>query len=132
MLQIPVERSTSPFPTLSSVAQNQITRISPRLVHLWSYYYIDTSLKPLFSDADLTSLDQSEFLLVGHSRAVANLSLGQITLDPIKVNVSTSLNGLKGLQGLTTIEGVDVTGGSQDAINLGINGKDFHVCSVYD
>lgn len=60
---------------------------------------------------------------MGQSRAIANLSIGQITLDPIKVNVSTSLQGLQGLKGMTTIENVDVTGGTQTGINLGIKGK---------
>ncbi|KAG6891741.1 hypothetical protein C0992_006161 [Termitomyces sp. T32_za158] len=48
-------------------------------------------------------------------------SLRQITLDSIKVNVTTALNGLKGLKGLTTIEKVDVQGGTQGGINLGID-----------
>ncbi|KAJ7143355.1 hypothetical protein C8R43DRAFT_1089003 [Mycena crocata] len=47
------------------------------------------------------------FRLVGNSRTVANLSIGQITLDPIKVTVSTSLKGLQGLKGMTTINTVD-------------------------
>ncbi len=51
------------------------------------------------------------------------MSIGQITLDPIKVNVSTQLLGLQGLKGLTTIDSVDVLGGTPDAINLGISGK---------
>ncbi|KAG6908393.1 hypothetical protein DXG01_004822 [Tephrocybe rancida] len=71
-------------------------------------------------NANLTSLSAAEFRLVGNSHAVANTSLGQITLNAIKVNVSTSLNGLQGLKGLTTIKSVDVQGGTQDAINLGI------------
>jgi len=73
-------------------------------------------------------MDIAEFRLIGQSRAVANMSIGQITLDPIKVNVSTTLNGLKGLKGLTTIKSVDVQGGSQDGINLGIDGQ-LHLCS---
>ncbi|KAJ3518119.1 hypothetical protein NLJ89_g70 [Agrocybe chaxingu] len=68
----------------------------------------------------LTNSDVAEFRLVGESRAIANMSIGQITLDPIKVNVSTSLKGLQGLKGMTTIESVDVTGGSTAGINLGI------------
>jgi hypothetical protein len=60
--------------------------------------------------------------MVGNSRAVANTSLGQITLDPIKVNVTTSLNGLQGLNGYTTIDSVDVLSGTQQALNLGIDG----------
>jgi len=51
------------------------------------------------------------------------MSIGQITLDPIKVNVSSSLRGLKGLQGLTTIQSVDVLGGTASAIDLGISGN---------
>ncbi|KIK03552.1 hypothetical protein K443DRAFT_676725 [Laccaria amethystina LaAM-08-1] len=64
-------------------------------------------------NTDLTTQDIANFFLVGQSRAIANLSIGQITLDPIKVNVSTSLQGLQGLKGMTTIENVDVTGGTQ-------------------
>ncbi|KAG5340678.1 hypothetical protein C0989_000828 [Termitomyces sp. Mn162] len=71
-----------------------------------------------------------EFFLVGSSRAVANTSLGQITLDAIKVNVSTSLSGLKGLKGLTTIESVDVQTGHQNGINLGIGVSIFNPSSI--
>ncbi|KAF9245017.1 hypothetical protein BU15DRAFT_85819 [Melanogaster broomeanus] len=72
-------------------------------------------------NAELTDSKTTEFLMVGNSRAVANTSLGQITLDPIKVNVTTSLNGLQGLNGFTTIGSVDVLGGTQQALNLGID-----------
>jgi hypothetical protein len=72
---------------------------------------------------ELTDSTTTDFLLVGNSRAVANMSIGQITLDPIKVNVSTSLNGLQGLKGYTTIGSVDVMGGTQQALNLSIDGK---------
>lgn len=87
---------------------------------------------PAFSkfNADLTRLDVAEFRLVGQSRAVATMSIGQITLDPIKVNVSTTLNGLKGLQGLTTIKSVDVQGGSKDGINLAIDVSIFNPSSL--
>lgn len=78
-------------------------------------------------DANLTSSDIAEFRLVGNSRAIANLSIGQITLDPIKVNVSTHLQGLQGLKGMTQIEGVDVAGGTTDHINLNINGNGIHL-----
>lgn len=53
---------------------------------------------------------------------MAKTNLGNITLDSIKVNVSTTLNGLQGLKGMTTIDTVDVMGGSTDAINLDIGG----------
>ncbi|KAH9038716.1 hypothetical protein EDB85DRAFT_2072661 [Lactarius pseudohatsudake] len=63
----------------------------------------------------------SHFRLEGHARAVANMSLGTLTLDPIKFNISSGLWGLKGLQGLVSIDGVDVLGGTQDAMSLAIN-----------
>ncbi|EIW82896.1 hypothetical protein CONPUDRAFT_101346 [Coniophora puteana RWD-64-598 SS2] len=72
-------------------------------------------------NAYLTDTNTAEFYLVGGSKAVANTSIGQITLDPIEVNVSTSLLGLQGLQGRTTIGGVDVLGGTTQALQLGIN-----------
>lgn len=65
----------------------------------------------------------AEFLLVGQSRAVANTSIGEITLDSIAVNVTTTLKGLQGLRGLTTIGSVDVTGGTSQGINLAIGGN---------
>ncbi|KXN90203.1 hypothetical protein AN958_04693 [Leucoagaricus sp. SymC.cos] len=72
-------------------------------------------------NVNLTDTEMAEFRLVGNSSAIANLSIGQITLDPIKVNVSTHLLGLQGLKGMTVIEGVDVAGGTTDHINLNIN-----------
>jgi hypothetical protein len=75
------------------------------------------------ADTELTDSITTSFLMVGNSRAVANMSIGQITLDPIKVNVSTSLGGLQGLKGYTTIGAVDVVGGTQQALNLSIDGE---------
>ncbi len=51
------------------------------------------------------------------------MSVGQLTLDPIKFNVSASLDGLQGLKGMTKIDDVDVQGGTEDGITLGINGE---------
>ncbi|KAI0063538.1 hypothetical protein BV25DRAFT_1915044 [Artomyces pyxidatus] len=78
---------------------------------------------PHFSqfNADLTDLMYEDFRLEGHARAVADMSLGQLTLDPINFNVSTGLWGLKGLQDLVEIDGVDVLGGTSEAMTLGIN-----------
>ena len=69
----------------------------------------------------LFKLRNVAFQLVGHARAIANLSLGQVTLDPIKFNVTSGLEGLEGLQGLTVINGVDVVGGTTTGITLAIN-----------
>ena len=63
------------------------------------------------------------FQLEGRARAIANMSIGQITLDPIKFNVTSGLNGLQGLKSLVSIDSVDVLGGSTEAIHLGIGGE---------
>ncbi|THH12496.1 hypothetical protein EW146_g7640 [Bondarzewia mesenterica] len=83
---------------------------------------------PYFSqfNADLTDLFRSNFRLEGHARAVANMSIGEITLDPIKFNVSSGLNGLQGLKNMVRIEEVDVLGGTSDGLNLGINVSIFN------
>ena len=116
--------------TLSS--QTQISRVlTPNALHLLllvSYCLVQAygQLILCYPDANLTSSDIAEFRLVGNSSATANLSIGQITLNPIKVNVSTQLFGLQGLKGMTHIEGVDVVGGTADHINLNINGNYLH------
>lgn len=66
-------------------------------------------------------MDYEHFQLEGHGSAVADMSLGTLTLDPIKFNVSSGLWGLKGLQGLVSIDGVDILGGTQEAMSLAIN-----------
>ena len=50
------------------------------------------------------------------------MSIGQITLDPIKFNVTSGLSGLQGLKDMVTIGTVDVVGGSTGAIHLAIPG----------
>ena len=72
---------------------------------------------------NLTDSKTTPFQLEGHARALANTSIGQITLDPIKFNVSSGLSGLQGLEGRVTIDSVDVLGGSAEAIHLGIGGE---------
>ncbi|KDR75403.1 hypothetical protein GALMADRAFT_553913 [Galerina marginata CBS 339.88] len=79
---------------------------------------------------ELTNSAVAEFRLVGQSQAVATTNLGQITLDSIKVNVSTTLNGLQGLKGMTTINKVDVTGGTANGIDLGIAVSIFNPSSL--
>lgn len=66
-------------------------------------------------------MDYEHFQLEGYASAVANMSIGTLTLNPIKFNVSSGLWGLKGLNGLVSIDGVDVLGGTQDALSLGTN-----------
>ncbi|KAK7064212.1 hypothetical protein R3P38DRAFT_3165227 [Favolaschia claudopus] len=68
----------------------------------------------------LTNQAVAPFRLVGHSRTIAQMGIGNITLDPINVDVQTSLKGLQGLKGMATIETVDVKGGTSDGITLGI------------
>jgi hypothetical protein len=83
---------------------------------------VPTPEHPTFAtfNTDLTNRAVAPFLLVGHSRTIAQTGVGNITLDPINVNVSTSLKGLQGLKGMATIETVDVKGGTTDGITLGI------------
>jgi hypothetical protein len=73
----------------------------------------------------------TEFQLIGNSKAIANMSIGQVTLNPIRVNVTTGLWGLKGLQGgLTIIKSVDVTGGTTEAITLSIDTAIYNPSSL--
>lgn len=72
----------------------------------------------------------TSFQLIGNSKAVANTSIGLITLDPIMVNVTTSLYGLKGLKDLTVITSVDVVGGTTDAITLNIGTNIYNPSSL--
>ncbi|KAJ7251753.1 hypothetical protein B0H12DRAFT_1234031 [Mycena haematopus] len=83
---------------------------------------VPTPEHPTFAtfNTDLTNQALAPFRLVGHSRTIAQTAIGNITLDPINVNVSTSLKGLQGLKGMATIETVDVQGGTADGITLGI------------
>lgn len=60
------------------------------------------------------------FQLVGSSRAVTTLPIGKLVLDPIKFNVTSGLNGLQGLKDDTVVVAVDVLGGEQSHMNLGL------------
>ncbi|KAF8314052.1 hypothetical protein DL93DRAFT_2167525 [Clavulina sp. PMI_390] len=63
----------------------------------------------------------SDFQLVGFAQAVTELSIGTLTLNPIDFNVSTSLQGLNSLNTKpTTINSVDVVGGTSDYIAIDI------------
>ncbi|KAF7298203.1 hypothetical protein HMN09_01042200 [Mycena chlorophos] len=72
-------------------------------------------------NTDLTQESLAPFRLVGNSVATAKMAIGNITLNPIKVNVTTSLKGLQGLQGMVTIGNVDVQGGTTEGITLSID-----------
>ena len=76
-------------------------------------------------DTLITDKGLAEFSLIGNSSAIANMSVGVLKLDPIKVNVTTSLQGLRGLNDMVKINSVDVTGGTKDAIVLDIDGEDY-------
>lgn len=127
-LSTPVGASHSSISVLSSTDTEGLINISISNTNL----SCPESQHPTFStfNANLTSLDKANFRLIGRSRAVASMGIGQITLDPIKVNVSTSLNGLQGLKGFTIIKNVDVQGGTTNAINLAINVSIFNPSSL--
>ena len=90
---------------------------------LFSSNATDPNLPPLPLDTLITDKDLAEFSLIGNSSAIANMSVGVLKLDPIKVNVTTSLQGLQGLNNMVKINSVDVTGGTKDAIVLDIDGE---------
>lgn len=81
-------------------------------------------------DANLTSQEELKFRLVGNSKTVARMNIGNITLDPIKVDVETSLRGMRGLKDLVSINSVDVTGGTEEGIQLSIGGKIIYLPSI--
>ena len=114
--------------SLQTRTSRVLTLNTLHLLLLVSYCLVQAygQLIPSYPDANLTSSDIAEFRLIGNSSATANLSIGQITLNPIKVNVSTQVLGLQGLEGMTLIEGVDVVGGTTDHINLNVNGNCLH------
>lgn len=71
----------------------------------------------------LTDTDVSTFQLIGGAKAISELPIGKITLNSIKFNVTSSLEGLQGLQGSTVIHSVDVAGGTSEHILLNIGCK---------
>ncbi|TFY75371.1 hypothetical protein EWM64_g8642 [Hericium alpestre] len=76
---------------------------------------------PDANHGDFSAFSTTDFQLVGHSRAVANMSIGTLTLDPINFNVTSGLNGLRGLKDMVDISHVDVLGGTSDGLIIGIN-----------
>ncbi|KAF8972948.1 hypothetical protein BDZ97DRAFT_1691577 [Flammula alnicola] len=117
-LSTPLGASTSSISVMNSADTSGSINISIADTRLT----VPDSQHAAFSafNVDLTNSNVTEFRLVGTSRAVANMSIGQITLDGIKVNVSTTLNGLEGLKGMTTIDSVDVAGGTTSGIDLNL------------
>ncbi|KAI0668274.1 hypothetical protein C8Q78DRAFT_1081656 [Trametes maxima] len=123
-LSTPAGRSTSDIKVINSTFTQGIINITIE----------DTALNvpdpshPVFSsfNANLTAAKHTPFQLQGHARAVANMSIGQVTLDPIRFDVTSGLDGLQGLDNLVNIGGIDVVGGTEDAINLGINVSIFN------
>jgi hypothetical protein len=128
--EIHVLGSTNTSGTINITIENTaLSVVEPNKPHFssfsMSYSQLSSGCRNSFllrtTDAELTDLDYEHFRLEGNARAVANMSIGTLTLDPIKFNVSSGLWGLKGLKGLASIDGVDVLGGTQDALSLGIN-----------
>ncbi|KAG8833980.1 hypothetical protein FRC17_009762 [Serendipita sp. 399] len=78
----------------------------------------------------LTQSRQATFQLVGSAKTVATLPIGTITLDPIKFNVTSTLDGLQGLNGYTHINGVDMTGGTSDYLELSIDVNIYNPSSL--
>ncbi|KAI0370690.1 hypothetical protein BV20DRAFT_966193 [Pilatotrama ljubarskyi] len=123
-LSTPIGKSTSDIKVINSTFTQGTINISIE----------DTALSvpdpshPVFSqfNANLTATEHTPFQLQGHARAIANMSIGQVTLDPIKFDVASGLDGLQGLQNLVKIADVDVMGGTSDAIQLGINVSIFN------
>ncbi|KAI0354382.1 hypothetical protein OH77DRAFT_1404952 [Trametes cingulata] len=123
-LSTPIGKSTSDIKVVNSTFTQGTINISIE----------DTALSvpdpshPVFSqfNANLTATDHTPFQLQGHARAIANMSIGQVTLDPIKFDVTSGLDGLQGLRNLVKIADVDVVGGTSDAIQLGINVSIFN------
>ncbi|KAJ7928639.1 hypothetical protein B0H13DRAFT_1968281 [Mycena leptocephala] len=117
-LSTPIGASTSSISVINSTSTTGVVNINIANTNLSS----PDPDHPTFStfNTDLTNLAVAPFRLVGHSRTIAQMAIGNITLDPINVNVSTSLKGLQGLKGMATIESVDVQGGTTDGITLGI------------
>ncbi|KAJ7668375.1 hypothetical protein DFH06DRAFT_1181491 [Mycena polygramma] len=117
-LSTPLGASTSQISVLGPTNTSGVVDINISNTNLTS----PNADHPAFStfNTDLTNMAVAPFRLIGHSRTIAQMAIGNITLDPINVNVSTSLNGLQGLKGMATIESVDVQGGTTDGITLGI------------
>ncbi|KAF9071074.1 hypothetical protein BDP27DRAFT_1419362 [Rhodocollybia butyracea] len=118
-LSTPEGASTSSISVVNSTFTSGVINITIANTNL----SVPDPEEPNFSqfNANITSLDTVNFQLVGQSKAVANLSIGQITLDPIKFSVPSSLGGLAGLNGFTTIHNVDVVGGTTEGITLNIS-----------
>ncbi|KAL5507074.1 hypothetical protein ACEPAH_6530 [Sanghuangporus vaninii] len=118
-LSTPLGASTSDIRVLSPTDTQGTINITIQDIAL----SIPDEQHSLFSQftTDLTLSTRSAFQLVGNAHAIANLSVGQVTLDPIKFNVTSGLDGLGGLQNDVTITGVDVVGGTTDGVTLAIN-----------
>ncbi|KAI0643298.1 hypothetical protein C8Q79DRAFT_1012595 [Trametes meyenii] len=123
-LSTPAGRSTSDIKVINSTFTQGIINITIENTAL----NVPDPSHSVFSsfNANLTAARHTPFQLQGHARAVANMSIGQVTLDPIKFDVTSGLDGLQGLDNLVNIGGVDVVGGTEDAINLGINVSIFN------
>ncbi len=126
----PLEVPSDSHPFFSQFSEWCPRRVKERKRTLTRHRYgidrscVSVSITPRDFFADVIGdLSSPEFRLIGHARAIANLSIGQLTLNPINFNVTSNLDGLRGLQNDTIISSVDVVGGTHEAILLAINGK---------
>ena len=118
-LSSPLSPATSDIQTVSS----SLTRGTIDITLAESPLQVPANAHSQFAsfNADLTQGQEATFQLVGKAKTIAQLPIGLITLDPIKFNVTSKLAGLRGLNGYTWVDGVDVMGGTTEYLKLAIN-----------
>jgi hypothetical protein len=80
---------------------------------------------------NLTGASLYEFNVAGNATVVASTPIGVVKLANVPLNAVTSLNGLQHLNSTaTTINGLDVTGGTTDSLIMAINCTMFNPSSV--
>ncbi|KAG8787307.1 hypothetical protein FRB91_009037 [Serendipita sp. 411] len=125
----------SPLSTASSdihVVSSSLTEGSLSINLAPSALRVPTNAHSQFGEFNkgLTQSRQATFQLVGSAKTVATLPIGTITLDPIKFNVTSTLDGLQGLNGYTHINAVDMKGGTPDYLELAIDVNIYNPSSL--
>ncbi|KAI8071002.1 hypothetical protein BC940DRAFT_345216 [Gongronella butleri] len=76
---------------------------------------------------DITSSKVATLGIAGSGGAMATTAIGNITMNGININVSTTMNGLQFLNSTpSVISKVDLVGGTQDALQLAIDVSMFN------